>query len=282
MKENNTIPEPLQIPNDIPTKFQTEPKKPLPKFRLIILAILVLVIISLPLGAYLMLRAFGIHPKSSTVTIKSTSPTPTPTIISLQPLTASESSTWKTYVNNKYGFSIEYPDGYKFSDFGSHNNFLDNLCLVYLQSEGGCFMNIGIYNEQIDKHISELNGGKNYSLEIYNYHDGKIVLYRTLHNNPVIHYNEVSFVSYFVQKTNYLFELSSNGWDSPYYETASYSAIFSTMLSTLKFTDQTSKSSGAANPTPTCIPRPACLDATPRCMIAESKDMCPPTTTPSP
>lgn len=28
-------------------------------------------------------------------------------------------------------------------------------------------------------------------------------------------------------------------------------------------------------PTPTCVPRPACLDETPRCMIAETKDMCP-------
>lgn len=28
-------------------------------------------------------------------------------------------------------------------------------------------------------------------------------------------------------------------------------------------------------PTPTCIPRPACLDSIPRCMIAESENMCP-------
>jgi hypothetical protein len=28
-------------------------------------------------------------------------------------------------------------------------------------------------------------------------------------------------------------------------------------------------------PIPTCQPRPACLDATPRCMIPEPSDMCP-------
>ncbi len=33
--------------------------------------------------------------------------------------------------------------------------------------------------------------------------------------------------------------------------------------------------------TPTCRPRPACLDSTPRCMIAETEDMCPPKGTPS-
>lgn len=31
-------------------------------------------------------------------------------------------------------------------------------------------------------------------------------------------------------------------------------------------------------PTPTCRPRPACLDATPRCEIAETSDMCPKST----
>ncbi len=49
---------------------------------------------------------------------------------------------------------------------------------------------------------------------------------------------------------------------------------FDQILSTFKFTDQTS-------PTPTCRPRPACLDSEPRCMIAETKDMCPPTVTPT-
>lgn len=32
---------------------------------------------------------------------------------------------------------------------------------------------------------------------------------------------------------------------------------------------------------PTCTPRPPCLDATPRCLISETSDMCPPTVTPS-
>lgn len=37
----------------------------------------------------------------------------------------------------------------------------------------------------------------------------------------------------------------------------------------------------AASPTPTCRPRPSCLDSKPRCMIAETADMCPPTITPT-
>ncbi len=45
------------------------------------------------------------------------------------------------------------------------------------------------------------------------------------------------------------------------------------VLSTFKFTN-------SINPSPSCRPRPACLDATPRCMIPETSDMCPPSPTP--
>lgn len=34
-------------------------------------------------------------------------------------------------------------------------------------------------------------------------------------------------------------------------------------------------------PTPSCKPRPSCLDSTPRCQIPETSDMCPPTPTPT-
>lgn len=38
----------------------------------------------------------------------------------------------------------------------------------------------------------------------------------------------------------------------------------------------------SSEPRATCRPRPACLDSTPRCMIAETVDMCPPRTKPTP
>lgn len=44
---------------------------------------------------------------------------------------------------------------------------------------------------------------------------------------------------------------------------------FKHLLSTLRFTN--------TSPAPTCRPRPSCLDSEPRCMIAETADMCPPT-----
>lgn len=44
---------------------------------------------------------------------------------------------------------------------------------------------------------------------------------------------------------------------------------------------QSTPTIAAISPTPTCRPRPACLDATPRCLIPETSDMCPPSPKPS-
>lgn len=43
---------------------------------------------------------------------------------------------------------------------------------------------------------------------------------------------------------------------------------FIKILSTFKFTN-TDPATTSSDSTPTCMPRPSCLDATPRCMIAE-------------
>lgn len=55
-------------------------------------------------------------------------------------------------------------------------------------------------------------------------------------------------------------------------------------LSNIKVNDKNSDpniTTITPTPIPTCIPRPACLDATPRCLIPETEDMCPPTITPT-
>lgn len=36
------------------------------------------------------------------------------------------------------------------------------------------------------------------------------------------------------------------------------------------------------SPSPSCRPRPSCLDSIPKCLIAETSDMCPPSLSPSP
>lgn len=55
-----------------------------------------------------------------------------------------------------------------------------------------------------------------------------------------------------------------------YPKSSKFISTFDKMMTTFKFTDSTNI------PTPTCRPRPACLDSEPRCMIQETDDMCPP------
>lgn len=55
------------------------------------------------------------------------------------------------------------------------------------------------------------------------------------------------------------------------HDIVTYKDTYDQILSTFKFTDQSIS----------CTPRPSCLDTEPRCMIAETEDMCPPSPTPS-
>jgi hypothetical protein len=70
------IPTP-QNPISLPLQGETlqgqqdqKTKKPLPKLKLAALIILLLLIVSLPFGAYIVLGQLGIHPKPSTFNIK--------------------------------------------------------------------------------------------------------------------------------------------------------------------------------------------------------------------
>lgn len=48
-----------------------------------------------------------------------------------------------------------------------------------------------------------------------------------------------------------------------------------------KETSPTPKITRAPTPTPSCTPRPACLDAIPACKMPETSDICPPSITPT-
>lgn len=52
---------------------------------------------------------------------------------------------------------------------------------------------------------------------------------------------------------------------------------------TSKISPSPTPTTASSTPTPktTCTPRPSCLDSFPRCMIAETSDMCPPSITPT-
>jgi hypothetical protein len=113
----------------------------------------------------------------------------------------------------------------------------------------------------------------------------KGIVYQTINNQQVGVYSELfsgeggppTYIKvYYFKLSHDLLVISVRLWASELQ--TDRDLIFKSldeMAKTLKF-------SSLASPIPTCKPRPACLDATPRCMIPETSDMCPPTIIPSP
>lgn len=85
---------------DQPPEPTVKAKKPLSKLILATTVVLIFLALALPFGVYLGLRAMGIHPKPSTITINATESTKTP-----NPTLA-----WKTYYDKNEGFSFMYPN----------------------------------------------------------------------------------------------------------------------------------------------------------------------------
>lgn len=195
-------------------------------------------------GAYYLMQKNSVIPSSQqSITqnvVNTIQPTPSITQAPTATITPSaapiDTSSWKTYVDSQFGYSIKYPPDYIFQDFSKDSNMLQDLCLVYKQSEGGCIIRIDLRQEKINEHIAKLDGGKDYKIVVsdYNFNSQKAkwVEYRALNNNAIIKYNTITFVDFLLQKDQYLFDLYANGWGSP------YDNIFKSMLSTLKFTNQ--------------------------------------------
>jgi hypothetical protein len=229
------IAQPIQ-PTATNTQALPEPeKKKLLKLNWIIIGIVLgtLALISLGVTYYFL--------NNNSVSNKLVQPSPTPVMTtSISPtlppnsIYTSNTSSWKTYVDSKFGYSIKYPTDYIFQDFTKNSNMLQDLCLVYKNSEGGCVIRLDLTQEKIDDHIQKLNGGKDYRIVAreYDYYGQKAkwIEYRTLNNNAVIQGNTTIFVDFLLQKNQYLFDLHTNGWGSPYDD------IFNLMLFTLKFT----------------------------------------------
>lgn len=202
-------------------------------------------------------------------------PTPTPTVIpgsTRNPVTPTPDPTadWITHTTNEY--TVKYPADFNIIPDSSSNWFQitnepnPKAPGLYLSSqEDNKYFEIDITVEPAKgKTVTEIANGfdrfqnrKNYSRNRYNLGgiDGYIV-------------TDVSLDSLtdlvFVVKSDKIYSLVLRYFP----ETKNIEEgkkIFAQILSTYKFTG----SQTLINPTPTCIKRPACLDAAPRCMIAE-------------
>ncbi len=214
-------------------------------------------------------------------------PTPTP----------DETINWKTYANNTYNFSIRYPNSLKFclNDF-CINNVEDNLLQHVKLSKGEYaeFYLIPLNNltgmtvKQIGRRaykctstthlVSNLNedgvflGLPSYEFDMQNGFCDEGYLISQKDNMHVMINGDgregwtikEKYHAIFVQNAGIIYRIT-------YPKTAEFEQI----LSTFKFLPA-SPQGGDQTPSPTCIPRPACLDATPRCLMPESENMCPP------
>ena len=180
---------------------------------------------------------------------------------------------WKTYTNNTYLYSIQYPSD-KFvicNDSQDDNLILREAkdCYPYGETFSPFVLSVNLplksqsYKQSLDedcysvkKEIIKIAGmdATRYSNSIKN-STGKCnslpIAYAGNKINIDLLYNNNTYTFYFID---------------------SYASLANKIISTFKFTNSSGETT---SPTPTCRPRPACLDATPRCMIPETSDMCP-------
>ncbi len=223
----------------------TPPPSPKPFFSTKIILLIMLLLILLGVGG----TYFSLNSKPKPLPagrqanpISPTSvPTPTP----------DPTANWKTYTNTNYKYSFKYPSGYLLTS--------DNPDSVFLSSAENK-ITFAAGSVEIPLPDSNCDKSKNFNL------GGKKTLYSKCTSNT---------------DSSGIIAVGGNNGDKydnvPVLVIYNFKGIpeeniFNQILSTFKFTE--------ASPTPTCRPRPACLDATPRCLLPETSDMCRPSITP--
>ncbi|GEM_PF-3333106 len=193
-------------------------------------------------------------------TKKTPNPTPAPTLTQPSPTIVSDPTTnWQTYSDNQLGISFKYPETWKVSGdlvlaVGP------DLPRVYIEPF------TGNTETKIEKKFLSANSAKitKKTLAITPY---KATEYFIQYDKSAQGFGPTERVVIIIESENQKAMLDSYGTaDSTFYQ----------IYYTFKFLPASPSQGGDQSPSPTCRPRPACLDATPRCLIPETPDMCPP------
>lgn len=256
--------------------------KPKPKFSLAVIigTVLLLLIAGSAAGFY------AFKPQILKLVSK---PSPTPTVIpslTRNPISPTPDPTvnWKIYTNNDYHFSFRYPPEFTLknvdkqvinsADFDGQKVSLTHYILFFTTGK------LVRPNDPTISPTQDISGlrinvtSTNGKTIMQNY-DNKGAFENNARTKVTLLHNfgaadEVADVSYAqnhirtYRKGAYFFDLAhpQEGKVFPY-GIDDINTYTDQILATFKFTNSNT------TPTPTCMSRPACLDATPRCMIAE-------------
>ena len=192
--------------------------------------------------------------------------------------TPDATANWKTY--NSDGFSIRLPEGWLQESNGNPKQYINydvskGIGTEFNPKVDSGKLKIEVYEDTESKNISEaFTKQKNNSAESTGDNGSKWTIENINvygQNSFKVETGKTTFIITQNPLTNQVF-LISFGLDF-----ANYKSLQDQILSTFTFIYPTESSTPTPiQSVPTCIPRPACLDETPRCMIPESDKMCPP------
>ncbi len=209
--------------------------------------------------------------KSMLATYQAPSPTPT--------ATPDPTANWKTYTDTKYNFTFKYPNNIREVEggvSGPTNGSPKHLAsfsdpTTVMEGTDAAFDGFSVYiasinNKTFEEYIRKEKSDRE-NRDVVNW-DATGSSIRSMYQ-----YSEKSWVALngpaFPNITVYYLALPDGKNIISFArsnKTKEFLVVFNQVLSTFTFLDTT----------PTCRPRPACLDATPRCLIPETEDMCPP------
>lgn len=234
---------------------QTPPSDLKPKQKLPLAIIIGIVLFLLVAGS---VAGFYVFKQQS---LKSIKPTPSPVVQKQIPTPTSDpTASWKTYTSNDGKFSFKYPQNLFLKE-----NVKDYLVLTKTADAPGNLSEISIdarltgiyseYNSAIESVKKSLT-----DISTKDFSNGIVIKGKM---GPGMGEGTPTITGLIRYKTGVIAIQNST---NPLQE-----ETLNQILSTFTFAPLSASKSPDQNatPTPTCMPRPACLDATPRCMIAE-------------
>jgi hypothetical protein len=175
---------------------------------------------------------------------------------------------WQIYTNTIYSYSVQYPPAWRTNT--GDNGVTTNFFATPTDPE---FISITVHDNPNSMEIHTWLIDKSIVPDpntIATHIQEEDVMVAGITSVKVTTPVQGSQISVYIPKGNKVYSLYNNANANIHSTQTAYDenmTILNQMLSTFKFSNQ---------PMTTCRPRPPCLDATPRCLIPETADMCSP------